>query len=129
LLGLPSFGAAENAMSRSRVLARVVAALALVAGLGASASAAVLDVLQQRRNEANIRRLALHESCTMEEARRLYFLARRDGYGAAHRAVFGDGPRGGQIAARAEGPGAEAISGPPDHPTVLTPEPVSTTPS
>jgi hypothetical protein len=77
-------------MPRPRVVARVAAVAVLVAGIAATVPAAILDVIGQRRHEANIRRLAEREGCSIDDARRLYFLARRDGYGAAHRAVFGD---------------------------------------
>jgi hypothetical protein len=43
-------------------------------------------------DDANIRRLAAHEGCSIEDARRLYAIARIEGYGAAHRAVFGRAP-------------------------------------
>jgi len=46
-------------------------------------------LIGRAREEANIRALARHEGCSLEDARRLYVLARQDGYGAAHQAVFG----------------------------------------
>jgi hypothetical protein len=76
-------------MPKPRVVARFAALAVLGTGLAATVPRAILDVLGQRRHEANIRQLAAREGCSMEQARRLYFLARRDGYGAAHRAVFG----------------------------------------
>ena len=39
-------------------------------------------------DERNIRRLAHRLGCSMDEAREVYRLARRDGFGAAHEAVF-----------------------------------------
>lgn len=44
------------------------------------------------RDEANARRVARHEGCSLEEARRLYALARIHGYGAAHAMVLGGRP-------------------------------------
>jgi hypothetical protein len=79
----------EDAMPRPRAVARAAASLVLIAGVAATVPRALLDVLQQRRDEDNIRRLAAREDCSIDDARRLYVLARRDGYGAAHRAVFG----------------------------------------
>jgi hypothetical protein len=38
--------------------------------------------------ERNVRALALHLGCSPETARRLYRLARKDGYGAAYMRVF-----------------------------------------
>jgi hypothetical protein len=40
-------------------------------------------------DRANIRRLAAHIDCSLEEAAELYRLARRDGYPSAYRSVFG----------------------------------------
>jgi hypothetical protein len=94
----------EDAMPRPRAVARVAASLVLIAGVAATVPRALLDVLQQRRDEDNIRRLAAREGCSIDDARRLYRLARRDGYGAAHRSVFGG--RGAQEAA--PGPGSAA---------------------
>jgi hypothetical protein len=51
-------------------------------------------MLRHPQDEANIRRLARHLGCPVETARQVYVLARRDGYGAAHQAVFGDHPVG-----------------------------------
>jgi hypothetical protein len=48
-------------------------------------------LIGRARDEANIRALASHEGCSIEDARRLYVLARQEGFGAAHHAVFGDG--------------------------------------
>jgi hypothetical protein len=38
---------------------------------------------------ANIRRLAKHIDCSLEDATAVYRLARRDGYPSAYRSVFG----------------------------------------
>jgi hypothetical protein len=48
--------------------------------------------LAAARDERNIRRLGRHVGCSMDDARELYRLSRRDGYGAAHEAVFGVPP-------------------------------------
>lgn len=40
-------------------------------------------------DRANIRRLAAHIDCSLEDAAQLYRLARRDGYPSAYRSVFG----------------------------------------
>lgn len=40
-------------------------------------------------DRANIRRLAEHIDCSLEDATELYRLARRDGYPSAYRSVFG----------------------------------------
>jgi len=70
-----------------------ISAIALVTNLVGRAVAGVWSWTMGRlgvmRDEANIRRLARHEHCSIEDARRLYELARVEGYGAAHRAVFG----------------------------------------
>ena len=42
-------------------------------------------------DERNIRRLARRYGCSVGDARELYRLARHDGFGAAHEAVFGPG--------------------------------------
>jgi hypothetical protein len=60
-------------------------ASALIAGLLGS-----WRLLGRAREEANIRAIARHEGCSIEDARRLYVLARQDGFGAAQKAVFGD---------------------------------------
>lgn len=41
--------------------------------------------------DRNVRALADHLGCSTDDARRLYFLARRDGYGSAYRQVFPSG--------------------------------------
>jgi hypothetical protein len=48
--------------------------------------------LTAARDERNIRRLGRHVGCSIDDARELYRLSRRDGYGAAHEAVFGVPP-------------------------------------
>jgi hypothetical protein len=53
--------------------------------------AAPFSFLRGRRDAANIARLARHLSCSTEDARRVYELARVHGFGAAHRTVFGAG--------------------------------------
>lgn len=69
-------------------------------------------------DERNARRLARHLDCTMGEARTLYRLARRDGYGAAYDAVFPPAADAGhamtELPAVPESPGAqdELRSGP-----------------
>lgn len=40
-------------------------------------------------DSANIRRLAEHIGCSLDDATAVYRLARRDGYPSAYRAVFG----------------------------------------
>ena len=40
-------------------------------------------------DRANIRRLAAHIDCSLDDAAQLYRLARRDGYPAAYQSVFG----------------------------------------
>ena len=40
-------------------------------------------------DSANVRRLAAHIGCSVEDAGAVYRLARRDGYGSAYRSVFG----------------------------------------
>jgi len=60
------------------------------AALAASGFAAFVGrLLGRRREEANIRLLAERLGCSLEDARRVYLLARERGYGAAHEAVFG----------------------------------------
>lgn len=54
--------------------------------LGAVAGA--LPVLKRTGDERNVRALARHVGCSVGTARRLYQLARRDGYGAAYARVF-----------------------------------------
>lgn len=62
---------------------------ARLAGLGAAAVAAVGWVgLGRAMDERNIRALAAHVGCSLADARRLYRLSRRIGYGAAYAAVF-----------------------------------------
>jgi len=57
----------------------------LVATLGIAYQAVRLG-----RDETNVRRLARHLGCSLADARRLYQLSRRDGYGSAYATVFGD---------------------------------------
>jgi hypothetical protein len=45
-------------------------------------------------DRGNIRRLAEHIDCSVEDAAELYRLARRDGYPSAYRSVFGSSPDG-----------------------------------
>jgi hypothetical protein len=42
-------------------------------------------------DERNVRALARHLDCSMDDARKLYQVSRIDGYGAAYRQVFPDG--------------------------------------
>jgi len=72
-------------MARLARLARVIPGF--VAG-----ALGVRYVAGRLRDEQNIRRLAAHEGCSIAEARQLYAIARREGYGAAQRAVFGSEP-------------------------------------
>lgn len=53
-----------------------------------SALAVPFRMLGAIGDERNARRLARHLNVPLPEARTLYRLARRDGYGAAHDAVF-----------------------------------------
>jgi hypothetical protein len=46
-------------------------------------------------DEVNVRRLARRLGCSIEDARRVYDLARQTGFAAAHREVFGSGERTG----------------------------------
>lgn len=39
-------------------------------------------------DDRNVRTLARHVGCSIDDARRLYVLARQDGYGSAYRQVF-----------------------------------------
>ena len=72
----------------------------------AAASFLALRLGDRLADERNIRRLAEHEGCSYRDARRLYRLARREGYGAAHGQVFGGrslpggGPSGPDLAAK-----------------------------
>ena len=43
-------------------------------------------------DRGNVRRLAEHIDCSLEDAAELYRLARRDGYPSAYRSVFGASP-------------------------------------
>ena len=45
----------------------------------------------QAGDDRNIRALARHLGCSTDDARRLYFLARRDGYGSAFAQMFPSG--------------------------------------
>ncbi len=72
----------------------------------AAASFLALRLGERLADERNIRRLATHEGCSYQDARRLYRLARQEGYGAAHARVFGGrpvsggGPTGPDLAAK-----------------------------
>lgn len=70
------------------IAAVMVGGAAIRRALGRLLSGSLARVASTR-DEANIQRLARREGCTLDEARRLYELARIEGYGAAHRAVFG----------------------------------------
>ena len=62
-------------------------------------------------DERNVRALARHLGCSIEDARRLYLLSRRDGYGSAFRQVFPSGqvtPRGAERAVDLELPAPQA---------------------
>ena len=48
-----------------------------------------LRTLRRRRDKANIRRLAQRLGCSIEDATRLYVLARQHGFGSAYAQVFG----------------------------------------
>ena len=72
-------------MRRFSPLVAVLGLVAVVARLLGSFSRR----LGALRDEANIRRLAEHLGCSMEDARRVYRLSRELGYGAAHQEVFG----------------------------------------
>jgi hypothetical protein len=82
-----------------RRLAAVAAALTLVGYVA----------LGRATDERNIRALAKHVGCSVAEARRLYWLSRRLGYGAAYAEVFpgraipGVAPFPGQVAGAEDG--------------------------
>lgn len=62
-------------------------------------------------DERNIRSLARHLGSSIEDARRLYFLARQDGYGSAFRQVFPSGqvrPKGTERAIDLDVPATKA---------------------
>jgi hypothetical protein len=61
---------------------------ARLAGLAAAAAALGWLGLGRASDERNIRALAAHIGCSKDEARRLYRLSRRVGYGAAYMKVF-----------------------------------------
>lgn len=50
-----------------------------------------LRLLAAISDERNARRLARHLGCSLADARTVYRLARRDGYGAAYETVFPNG--------------------------------------
>jgi len=83
-----------------RRLAAVAAAMTLVGYMA----------LGRASDERNIRALADHVGCSVAEARRLYWLSRRLGYGAAYAEVFpgkaipGVAPFPGPVAGAAGGP-------------------------
>jgi hypothetical protein len=82
------------------------------------------EAIRLGRDEVNIRTLARHLGCSVADARRLYHLSRRDGYGAAYEAVFG----------HARAPAAVLTSDPPEgeaevvSPESATPEPAPSAP-
>ena len=49
--------------------------------------------LRRRSDTRNVDRLRAELGCTLDEARRLYAMARERGFGAAYEAVFGAPPR------------------------------------
>jgi hypothetical protein len=59
--------------------------------VGVGIFAYLLRAIGQAGDERNIRALAGHLGCSIEDARRLYLLARQDGYGSAYRQVFPSG--------------------------------------
>jgi hypothetical protein len=71
---------------------RALRAARLIAGLVALRLAAL--GLERSDDKRNIRALAEHLSCSQDDARRLYRLARQTGYGAAYEEVFGSGETG-----------------------------------
>ena len=58
-------------------------------------------------DERNVRRLARRLGCSMDEAREVYRLARRDGFGSAHDAVFNGPPPTEHDASTAHGDGRD----------------------
>lgn len=86
-------GWSDHAVSGTR--ARAPALMNLSRGIHAILSIGV--VADARRafdhagDERSIRALARHLGCSRDEARRLYFAARHDGYGAAYQKVFPQG--------------------------------------
>ena len=68
------------------------------------------QVLRRRAHQANIRSLQAQLGCTGDEARRIYQLARRDGFGAAYEAVLGSAPT--KTAKRIQPLGAPAVGRP-----------------
>lgn len=65
-----------------------------ILGLGALAYAR--RAVERAGDERNIRALARHLGCSVDDARRLYVASRQDGYGAAYQKIFPGGlePRG-----------------------------------
>ena len=81
-----------------------------------SALAAPFRMLGAISDERNARRLAKHLHCSLPEARMLYRHARREGYGAAHDAMFPGQGRvqtsgGGEPDGRAEPVDRQAVQG------------------
>lgn len=64
-------------------LALVLAGLALV-----GAAVVTVPLLERASDERNVRTLARHVGCSIETARQLHRLARREGFGAAYASVF-----------------------------------------
>lgn len=54
------------------------------------------EFLRRRADARNVDRLRAELGCTLDEARRLYSLAREQGFGAAYESVFGAPPRHGR---------------------------------
>ena len=51
------------------------------------------EFLRRRADAHNVERLRAELGCSLDEARRLYALAREQGFGAAYETVFGAPPR------------------------------------
>ena len=51
------------------------------------------ELLRRRSDARNIDRLHAELGCSLEDARRLYVLAREEGFGAAYESVFGASPQ------------------------------------
>ncbi len=51
------------------------------------------ELIRRRADAHNVERLRAEIGCSLEDARRLYAIARREGYGAAYETVFGAPPR------------------------------------
>jgi hypothetical protein len=65
---------------------RPLRSIEAIVGLGLAVVS--LRSIARGGEERNIRALARHLGCSIEDARRLYVAARRDGYGVAYRQVF-----------------------------------------